>query len=111
MYTTRTNKVGGVIAKGSLVFAVCAYLPSIVPFTPALLRSILAFFGATIGAFCGWIRVALLTIYIAIATFLVSPVSLWVEGYIKLSLLIIGLAVTGVIISGILYIHYRKALK
>jgi len=90
-----------------LVLAIFAYLPSIAPFTPAIIGSVIAFFGAIIGALSGQKRIALLTFYIVIATFLVSPISLWIEHYIALSRLVIGLIILGFIIAVGLYINYK----
>jgi hypothetical protein len=104
------KKIGGYVGVFSLVLALLAYLPSIAPFTPALIGSVIAFFGAILGALSGRRRVALLTFYIVIATFLVSPISLWIEQYIELSRLVIGLIILGFIIALGLYINYRKSV-
>ena len=64
---------GEFIAKASLCLAILAYFPSMAPFTPALGGAILAVPGALIGAFSGWYRCAILTLYFALATFPVSP--------------------------------------
>jgi len=83
----------------SFVLALLAYLPSIAPFTPALLGSVLAFFGAIVGALSGEKRLAVLTIYIVIATFLVSPVFKGIEHYISLGFLVVGLIILGIVLA------------
>lgn len=94
----------------SLVLAVLAFVPAIAPFTPALLGSVIAFFGAIIGAAYGQKRIAILTIYIVIVTFLVSPASIWIEQFINLSVLVVGLIIGGVVIAISLFIHYRRSV-
>ena len=104
-------KLGGYIGRFSLILAILAYLPSVAPFTPAILGSVIAFFGAIIGALSGWNRTAILTMYIVLATFLVSPISSWIERYIEFSALMIGLVIFGVIFASGLHVHYRKSTK
>ena len=40
-----TNKIGGYVGTFSLMLAILAYLPSIAPFTPTIIGSLIAFFG------------------------------------------------------------------
>ena len=91
----------------SFVLATLAFFPSIAPFTPALLISFFAFFGAMIGGLFGEIRLAILTLYIVIATFFVSPLSQWIEAYIDLGTLVKSLLITGIILAIGLHYHYR----
>jgi hypothetical protein len=105
------EKVGLYIGRLSLILALLAFYPSIAPFTPAILVSVFSFFGAIVGALFGEIRLAILTIYIVIATFLVSPVFKWVEVYIRLDILVIGLILLGVILAIGLNMHYKATTK
>ena len=102
-------KIASMIGRISFVLAVLAYLPSIAPFTPALLISFAALFGAVIGCSAGEWRLALLTSYIVGATCLVSPISKWIEEYITLSLLVVGLVIGGIIVTVVLHMDYKSS--
>ena len=112
---TIIEKSGLIIGRISFVLAVLSFYPSIAPFTPAILISIFSFFGAITGGLFGERRLVILTIYIVVSTFLVSPISKWIENYIPLGLLVIGLVILGFIIAMFLNINinfkrngYRK---
>ena len=83
-----------------------AYLPSVAPFTPALILSILAFCGSLIGVYSGAYRTAILTIYVVVATFIVSPVFKQIEQYVALHHLIIGFPLFGVWLGIGMYYHF-----
>ncbi|MCK5903429.1 MAG: hypothetical protein KAG28_09825 [Cocleimonas sp.] len=95
----KTGKVIGII---SLTLATLVFLPSLA-FTPALFISLFAFIGALMTALSGHIRVALLTLYTVIATFLVSPLfpALSVE-------IVFGFIIFWVIFALGLLIHFKK---
>lgn len=103
--------IGRTIGISSLLLALLAFLPSIAPFTAALLGSVIAFFGAWIGAFSGGLRVSVLTLYTVLATFLVSPICSGVERYIELGHLVIILISLGVIFAIYLLLNYRKSIR
>jgi hypothetical protein len=107
----RLRRLGFLVGKISLAIAVLAYFPSVAPFTPAILLSFLAFFGAVIAALSGAYRTAALTAYVVAATFLVSPISRGIERYVNLGYLIVGLAVLGAIIAIALYRQYGASAK
>lgn len=93
----------------SLMSAILAFLPSIAPFTPALLLSVISFIGAIIGILSGWWRVAILTIYIVCSTFLVSPIFSWIEEIVELGLLVYSLLLFNFILAVGLFLDYRKS--
>ena len=102
---------GKLVAITSLILALLAFLPSIAPFTPAIIVSFFSLLGAIAGALSGWKRTAILTLYIIAATLLVSPMSSWIEQYIELGLLIILLVIAGSFLAVMLFIHYRKSSR
>ncbi len=70
-----------------------------------------SFFGAVVGALFGEIRLAILTTYVVIATFLASPVFKWIETYINLGALVVVLIILGIIIAIGLNAHYKASKK
>lgn len=105
------RQIGFLVGRISLAVAVLAYYPSIAPFTPAILLSLLAFFGAVIAALSGAYRTASLTAYVVVATLLVSPISKWIERYVDLGYLVVGQAILGAVIAVALYRHYKATAK
>ena len=101
------QRLGQLVGKIGLALAVLAYYPSIAAFTPAIMLSVLALPAALVGALCGAYRTAALTVYVMLATLLVSPLLRWPDQIIGLTLLVPGLAALGLGIAGAMVWNYR----
>ena len=105
------KKEGRFVAILSLVVALLAFYPSIIAFTPAIALSFGALFGAALGAFFGWKKLAILTIYVVFATVLVAPFYSSIKDLIELGTLINLLMVVGLIVAGGLLAHYKISVN
>jgi hypothetical protein len=96
------------IAIASLVAAVVAYVPSAAAFTPAILLSFVAAFGAVVTAALGSVRLAVVTLLVVAATVLISPLS---SGWLAISridwaMMVCAAAIAGV--SAVLFWDYGR---
>ena len=111
---TRNNavfpKTGAVIAILSLILAILALIPSPV-FSGAIIVSLFAVVGASMGALSGWKRLAIVTNYIVVVTFLVSPISSWLENYLDFRFIILFALLIGLLLIIGLIINYQHSKK
>ena len=88
----------------ALVLAVLAYVPSIAPFTPAVLICYLTLPLALVFAWATP-RLAVATVYWSVATLVVSPMYFNVPGWLAL----LGMPLGGLALGLALFVHYRRA--
>jgi hypothetical protein len=99
------------IATASVVLAIAAYVPSSAPFTPAILLSFVAAFGAVATALLGFVRRATITLLVVAATVVVSPgFSRWIA-FQRVDWVMLGCAVVIAIIGAVLFWDYRRGRR
>ncbi len=102
----KKRRAGEYVGGLSLALVAVAYIPSAAAFTPAILLTFIGFIGGIIAAFLGALRLAVVTLFLAGATFIVSTHSF--TGLARVEYLMLAFAVVAIALALFLFRQYQR---